>query len=251
MRNLSNIGRIFYGTAIAGIGFQTIFYHEFPYMLIPAKHAWIPGLAMVAYISGALLMLAGACIVLEKKLRPASLLLGTILLLIFCFYFIPYQFMTNSNYMHFGTWENAAKELALSGGAFIVAGYFAKRGKNSLVPLGRILFSITIISFGIDHFLFAKQAVGYMPSWVPYGLFWIYFCGVALLGSGLGILLKIKPGLMAVLLGTMIFTWVIILHVPKSIATPFAYMGGEVTSAFLALAYCGTAFVIAGSAKKQ
>jgi len=40
MRNLSDIGRIFYGIAVAGLGFQTIYYDDFPYMLIPRN---IPG----------------------------------------------------------------------------------------------------------------------------------------------------------------------------------------------------------------
>ena len=60
MGNLFNIGRIFYGIAMAGIGFQIIYYHDFPYWLLPPKHSWIPGLLMLAYISGALLVLAGA-----------------------------------------------------------------------------------------------------------------------------------------------------------------------------------------------
>ena len=90
MGNLSNIGRIFYGAAMAGIGVLTIYYKDFPYMLIPPKHSWIPGLVMLVYISGALLILAGACIVFEKKTKTISLVLGSVLLLIFCFYYIPY-----------------------------------------------------------------------------------------------------------------------------------------------------------------
>jgi uncharacterized membrane protein len=258
MRNLSNIGRISYGIAIAGIGFLTIYYSDFPYMLIPPKHSWIPGLVMLAYISGAMLILGGVCIIFEKKVRPLSLILGSVLLLIFCFYFIPYEFIVSSNYMHFGDWENAAKELALSSGALLIAGCFSEKNKTpltrfleKLIPFGIILFSITMISFGVDHFLFAKEAADYVPSWVPYHLFWMYFTGTALIGSGLALILKIKPGLVATLLGTMIFTWFIILHIPRVIASPSAYMGSEVTSAFIALAYGGIAFVIAGATKRQ
>ena len=75
MKSLYAIGRVFYGIAIAGIGFQTIYYHEFPYMMIPPKHSWIPNLPMVAYIFGGLLMLTGASIFFEKKARPVSLFL--------------------------------------------------------------------------------------------------------------------------------------------------------------------------------
>jgi uncharacterized membrane protein len=258
MGNLSDAGRIFYGIAIAVLGFLTIYYGDFPYMLIPPKHSWIPGLATLAYISGAMLILAGACIVFEKKIWPTSLLLGSVLLLIFCFYFIPYEFIVSSNYMIFSAWENAAKELALSGGAFVIAGCFLEKNNNLLIrflkkviPFGAIFFSITIISFGINHFLNPKGVSTYIPSWVPYRIFWAYFTGTTLIGSGIAIILKIKPGLTASLLGTMIFIWFIILHIPRVVASPVAYMGSEVASACLALAYSGIAFVIAGATKKQ
>ena len=49
----------------------------------------------------------------------------------------------------------------------------------------------------------------------------------------------------------MIFTWFIILHIPRVIASPVAYIGSEVTSAFIALAYSGIAFAIAGAIKRR
>ena len=244
MRNLSNIGRIFYGISIAVLGFVTIYDHDFPYMLIPAGHSWLVGHEIVAYISGVLLILSGVFIAFAKKTLPVSLLLGAVLLAIFCFYFIPYQLMASRRYMHFGEWENAAKELALASGAFVIAGLFLQR----LIPFGAALFSLTIISFGIDHFLFAHEASDYIPSWVPNHLFWMYFTGSALLGSGIAILVNIRRRLAATLLGSMIFIWFIILHIPRVIAAP---SGGEIASAMLALAYCGIAFVIAGADKRR
>ena len=258
MRNLFKIGRVFYGIAIVAMGFLSIYYKDFPYMLIPERHSRIPGLVMLAYISGVMLILTGASIVFGKKTRPVSLLLGGVLLLIFCFYFIPYQFFVSAAYMHFGDWENAAKELALCGGAFVIARCFPEKNEKlftgfpgKLAPYGAILFPITIISFGTDHFLYAKEAADYVPSWVPNHLFWMYVTGTALIASGIAIILQIKVRLAACLLGSMIFIWFIILHIPYVIASSLADRAGEVTSAFLALAYSGIAFAIAGSAKKQ
>ena len=258
MRNLSGIGRIFYGSAIAETGLQTIYYHDFPYWLLPPKHSWIPGLVPVAYISGALLIVAGACIVFEKKPRSVALLLGAVLLLIFCFCYIPYQFMAASRYLHLLQWENAEKELAFASGAFVIAGCYLGKNENpftrffgKLIPLGSISFAITMISFGILHFLYAKDVAEYVTPWIPYHLFWTYLAGTALIGSGLAIILKIRVGLIAALLGIMLFSWFILLHIPRVIASPVAYLGSEVTSAFLALAYSGIAFVIAGAAKKH
>jgi uncharacterized membrane protein YphA (DoxX/SURF4 family) len=258
MRNLSNIGRIFYGTAIAGMGVQMVYYRDFPYMLLPPNYSLVPGITILAIIFGILFILAGACIVFEKKARQASLLLGGLLLLIFCFYFIPYQLLSKSSYLHFGEWENAAKELALAAGALVVAGCFPGKKESYLItfleklmPFGVILFTITIISFSIDHFLYAKEAADYIPSWIPNHLFWMYFVGLALLGSGIAIILKIRTRLFAFLLGLMIFLWFVSLHIPRVIAAPSADMAGEITSAFLALTYSGIAFVIAGAAKSN
>jgi hypothetical protein len=258
MEKISKIGCIFYGIAIAEAGAHTIYYRDAPYMLLPPKHAWIPGFAVIASIFGLLLLLAGACIVFEKKARQVSLLLGGVLLLIFCFCFIPYEFMISSNYIHLADWENAEKELALAGDAFIIAGCFNGASEKSLfsflgklVPFGPILFSIPLISFGMLHFLLAKDASNYVPSWIPGHLFWIYFTGSALIGSGIAIILKIKTTLIAALAGLMMFTWFIILHVPRIIISPAIYMGSEISSAGLALAYSGIAFVIAGRAKNE
>ncbi len=257
MRNLSETGRIFYGTALGGTGVQVIYYHDFPYWLLPPKHAWIPGLAMIAYIFGALLVLTGVCIVLKKRTRTISLLCGAVLLLLFFFYYIPYQFMTSSRYLHLLQWENAEKELAFASGTFIIAGCFPVKNENifyrfpgKLLSFAHILFSIPIISFGVLHFLYAKDVADYVPSWVPYPLFWTYLAGTGLIASGIAIILKIKIRLAATLLGAMIFSWLILLHIPRIIVSPVAYLGSEITSAFLALAYSGIAFVIAGTTRK-
>jgi len=253
MINLSTPGRIFYCLSIAALGFLTLFFHDFPYFFIPAKHVWLSEHLIFVYFSGGLRILAGVCIAFERTAMPISLLLGTVLLLIFCFYFIPYQLISSPNYMRFGDWENAFKELTLAGGAFVIADSYRRKAESpfmaalkKLAPLGSFLFGLSILTFGISHFIYAKEAADYIPAWIPYHLFWMYVTGSALICSSMGIILKIKSRLMATLLGSMIFIWVVILHIPKSMAAPFAENSGEVSSAFLALAYSGIAFVIAG-----
>lgn len=236
-KDLSGMGRIFYGIAIAAMGILTIFYRRLPYMMIPPKHRWLSEHVIGIYIAGGLLLLAGLCILFKQQLRQASLLLGAALLSIFLFYFIPYELLVSPNHTHFGDWENAAKELSLAAGALVITG-------RRIAPLGVALFALTIISYSMDHFLYAKQAAGYVPSWIPYPVFWLYLTGTALFCFGMAILLNIKRRLAATLLGTMIFIWVLIVHIPYALSAPLSANEGEVTSAFLALAYCGIAWHI-------
>jgi uncharacterized membrane protein YphA (DoxX/SURF4 family) len=257
MGQLSLVGRIFYGLAVAETGLQTIYFHDFPYWLIPQKHSWIPGLPVIAYVSGALLFAAGVCIVLEKKTREASLLLGGMLLMVFCFYHVPYEFVAGKNYFSLVEWENAEKELAFACGGLVIAGRYSQEVARPffaflrrLIPSGTILFALMMGCFGTIHCLYAKEASGYVPAWVPNPVLWMYITGVALIGSGISIIAKIKVELVAFLLGAMILIWFIVLHIPRIIVSPVPYLGSEVTSAMIALAYSGIAFVIAGSAKK-
>ena len=256
MGNLFKIGRIFYSIGIAEIGLHAIYYHDFPYMLLP-KHSWIPNLTAVAFIAGVFFFLAGALIVFEIKIKQSALVLGAVLLSIFCFYYIPYQIIVSPNYMQLADWENAEKELALAGGALVIASNFSVTFANGflrfvekLAPAGQILFSLPMISFGILHLMYPKEVSTMIPSWIPGHIFLAYFTGTALIGSGLAIVFKIKVVLFATLLGLMIFIWFITLHIPGVINSTTIYRGSEITSALLALAYSGTAFTIAGAGKK-
>ncbi|HTR28165.1 MAG TPA: hypothetical protein VMH27_02785, partial [Puia sp.] len=199
--------------------------------------SWLTDHVVITYIAGAFLLFTGSCIAMGKMVRPVSLLLGSVLLLVFCFYFVPYELFVSGTYSRFGAWENAAKELTLASGALVIAGRYP----------GIVLYALTIISYSIDHFIYGRQAADYVPAWIPSHVFWIYFAGAALLGAGIGILLNIRREIMAMLLGTMIFIWVLILHLPKAMANPVDKTSGEVTSLFLALAYSGIAFVIAAA----
>jgi uncharacterized membrane protein YphA (DoxX/SURF4 family) len=262
MVKLIKMGRLFYGIAMAGVGVQQFLYGDFPPMILPPLHAWIPWLRFWAWLAGAGFTIAGAAIIFEKKARAISLILG-IVLFAFCIYYIPYEIILDPHSNYFGSWGDAQKDLALCGGAFVIAGSFAEadsyiqktsiffRVSEMLIPLGAIFFSTTMISFGIDHFLYLKHVAPMVPGWIPYPIFWTYFAAVALIASGTAIILKIKLKLIAGLLGTMILLWFILLHIPRAIAQPVDDKGSEVTSAWSALAFSGIAFVIGGSSSKR
>ena len=258
MINLLKIGRVFYGIAIAGTGVLTVYYHAFPYIFPTPEYIQGQYVTAAAYIWGAAFVFAGTCITLQKMAGQISLLFGGLLLLLFCFYYVPYEFLTNSNYTHLEQWENAEKELALAGGAIIIAGSFSEKTNLSilkhsgkLIWPGAIVFAIPMLSFGLLHFTEAKDASTLIPAWIPNHMFWIYFAGAALIGSAIGIILKVRTGLIAALLGIMIFSWFVCLHIPRVIVASSADLDGELTSAFLALAYSGTAFVISGNSTKS
>jgi uncharacterized membrane protein len=256
MENLIRTGRAFYGIGIAGIGVQQFIYSDFRPVLLPQWPSWIPFLAGCAYVAGAALIITGAIIIFSKNAARTALVLGIGFLIFFLVFHVTYQLFISPYSFHLGLWTDPLKELAFSGGAFVIVASYPSKKFNTdksfrtgfadiFIPYGRIFFSITIIVFGIDHFIYKEFVATLVPAWIPWHLFWTYFAGVALIGAGSCIILKIKLKLIGLLLGIMLFIWFVILHIPRAVTDPYIDKGNEVTSVFEALAFSGVAFLIA------
>jgi uncharacterized membrane protein len=258
MEKFGRMGRIFYGLAIAATGIQQFFFKEFFQILFPPLPFQIPGLIYFAYLVATWLVIAGIAIAANIRVKFFAYSLGCLFLFFFLFCYVPFElFLSPYNPIHLGLWINPLKEFAYAGGAFAIAtkipaDIHIKEGRSKfadflekLAPYGRIMFSITMISFGVSHFYYTKTVEGMVPGWIPSHLFWTYFAGIALIGSGIAIILKFRIELIGDLLGIMILLWFIILHIPGALASPLTNNGNEVTSAFSALAFSGIAFVIA------
>jgi uncharacterized membrane protein len=263
MRNLITTAKTFYCIGIAGIGVQQFYYNEFRPVLIPSWPSWLPGVIVWSYLTGALLILLSIFMLINKNAKSSALLLGGFFLFLFLFFHVTYLLFVYPYTWHLGVWTDAFKASALSGGAFVVAGSFpladSNAGNNSfitkffskLIPYGKIFFSTTLIVFGIDHFLYTETVAALVPDWISGHIFWTYFAGVALIGSGVAIILNIQRRLISLLTGIMIFIWFLILHIPRAFAHPEIAKGNEVTSVFEALAFSGIAFLISLTDSKK
>jgi uncharacterized membrane protein YphA (DoxX/SURF4 family) len=255
METLIKPGRKAFGICLIAVGIQGMVYGDFDPVFLPAASSWLPLHTLLAYMWSVILIVAGFSIILEKKAKEVSLALGGIFLAFFLFCHVPHLLLVDPNGNVLGAWTKALKELAFSGGAFVIAGSYPRETVQpksllinllaKLIPFGRVFFSITMIAFGIDHFLYKDGVSGLVPAWIPDPVFWTYFAGIALIGSGVAIIAKIKLKLVANLLGTMIFLWFIFLHIPRAIADPFGNRGNEMTSVFQSLGFSGIAFIIA------
>ncbi len=258
VNTLIKTGRVFYGVCITTFGINQLIHADFRTVILPPWPSWRENPGVWAYLTGAALILSGMAIIFNRKGRAVALALGGLLLGLIVFWQIPFTlFISPHKITHFGVWADASKELAIAGGAFVLAGAFPREETNDgskfslirllekFIPFGRIFFSITMTEFGIDHFLYPEYISTMVPAWIPGHLFWTYFAGVALIGSGVAIIFKIKLKLVALLQGSMIFLWFILLHIPDAIAHPYVLKGNEVVSAADALAFSGIAFIIA------
>ena len=242
---------------MAGLAIQQIFYSEFRPVIFPPWQSSASWYIVCVYMASIILVTACVAIIFDKKTIQVSIVLGIMLLLVFCFCQVPYMLLVNPYYKHLGVWADAQKEIAFAGGAFVIAGSyitgteeglgrtFFAGSSGKLIPIGSLLFCSTMISFGLDHLFYPEGISLLVPRWIHGYMFWTYFAGAALIASGIAIILSIHVKLAAILLGVMILLWFIVLHIPRAIADPFGNKGNEVSSVLESFGFSGICYLMA------
>lgn len=260
MNYLIKTGRVFYALALFVYGVQQCYFGSFRNVFVSAYQQHLPVLPLWASGFGLYLIGSGVAVLTGRKGKEAALLLGAVFLVLFLSTQLTYQFISEPNKLyHLGLWVNQFKELALSGGAFVVAGSFGVgRPDNGfykmldrLRPYGNLLFLFTMTVFGIGHIIYAELMPNAVPAWFSDRLFWLYFTGILLIGAGVAIGFDIRLRVVALLLSSMIFAWFWIIHLPGAIADPVAGRGEYPASAADALAFSGVALLIAVTMPRQ
>ncbi|MBC7929497.1 MAG: hypothetical protein H7Z38_02920 [Rubrivivax sp.] len=254
MESLTRTGRVLFAVSMAAMGILNFIYSDTVSGLEPVP-SWVPGRLFWAYLTGAVLIAAGACIVAGKKPRLAAVSLGIMLLLWVLLLQAPKMAVRPYDG---SAWTTTFETLALCGVAWVLAGSlttgqsFRRRWDDVVVSLaapGRICFGISMLVFGGLHFIYAGFVATLVPAWIPGRAFWPYFTGAAFVAAGLSIMTKVKARLAATLLGVMFGAWVLILHAPRVAAKPGNRE--EWTSLLVAAAMCGAAWLVAGSLARE
>jgi uncharacterized membrane protein len=255
MDRLLRPGRLFFAASIAVFGAEYIHYHTFAGGL-PPMPPFTPGAPALAYVVGAFLILTAIAIVARTRARLSATLIGAL----FCLCALIMIALRTSAVLHDGTMRTRAFEpLALGAAAWILAGLLPREQSESpawttavqnLAHLGRYIFAVSMIVFGIQHFMYAGFIAALVTPWIPAHIVWVYLAGAGMIAVGLAMLTRQLERLAAICLGLMFLLWVIVLHAPRVFAATAGHRGDEFTSLFVALAFSGASFIIAARASK-
>lgn len=242
-----------YSLCIMAMGIKQLIYGRFDGNFLPSEWSTNIIYKLLAYPWGIAFTLAGLAFFLNKKAYEVALISGGIFLGLMILAHFPFVLFSENRY-DLLSWSAVVQSSSFAGSSFILAASLRKDTNHQikiiqwleqLVPYGRIFFSIMLITYGADHFLYPDLVSTMVPSWIPFHYFWTYFAGLALIGAGLAIILKIKLKLVATLVGIMLFTWCLIIHIPNALADPSLTNGLEVNRAIVTFGFTGVALLIA------
>jgi uncharacterized membrane protein YphA (DoxX/SURF4 family) len=222
MSKLIVTGRFIYSTGIIGLAVLCLVSKDF---IVGRPPAWPTGFNInpaLAYISGLVLILAAIAIILKRNGRFAAFLISALI-----FFFSVLRHLPN----FMNDWANAYKSIALVGGSLIITASFPvkdltkdsgfkadERLRSVLITIGCIFLAAFFIACGYAHFKFVDFIESFIPSYIPFHVFWAYFCGICLFAGGLGLLIPQTRRLAALLSGFMVLGWFLLLHIPRFIA---------------------------------
>lgn len=83
---------------------------------------------------------------------------------------------------------------------------------NSITSLGKWLFIVPFVGFGIMHLMAGEQMGGMVP--IPGGSIWVYVTGLAMVAFGISVILGKLDKLAAVLLALLLILYVLLIHLP-------------------------------------
>ena len=242
-------GGAVFGAAMIGMGVLALVRLDLVPDIEPVP-AWVPGHAPWAVATGALLVGAGACLVVGRRVRAAAATIATFLACWVVPLHLPRLVAQPANG---GYWVVACESLALCAVAAVLA---AQAGDgvpdatwDRLTVAARTAFGATFLLFGLSHFLYRGYVESVIPAWIPAHGFWAVATGLAHLAAGVSLLTRVRARLAATLLAIMFGTWVVILHAPRvAAASPTApRTPNEWSSLLIALAMCGGSWLVAGS----
>jgi hypothetical protein len=240
------VGRLAFAMAMAGFGVQYAICAGGMAAAPRVAAPWICGPAYIAWVVTGAFLLVAASIATAKFARGVLAASGVVLLLYVVINYFP-RILTHPR--NPGPWTNGFEVLSIAGGCWILARSYSgdwSRAVERMAEAGRFLFAVSLAVFATQHFMYARFVASLVCAWIPWHLFWAYFTGAAFAAAALSVATRIMMRLSTVLLGTMFFLWVVLLHAPR-VAGALGN-GDEWTSAFVAMAMSGLAFALAGEA---
>ena len=204
---------------LAIFGALHLFGADFVVNIVPE---YMPWRMFWVYGVGCALIAASLSIAVRIGVRWSGLLFGIMMFSFVAMIHLPGALSQHDRIL----WVIVFREMSFGGAGWILAGkaFDEGRGRHQriLIIVGRVLITIALLFFGLEHFLHATGLPGVplkkeLPVWIPARQLIDYVTGAALLGAGASSLLNRKTRMVAAAVGGWILLMVLVIYVPVMI----------------------------------
>jgi putative oxidoreductase len=80
--------------------------------------------------------------------------------------------------------------------------------------LGKLLFALPFLIFGVFHIMKAGEMGGLIPSFLPLHTFWMILTGLGLIAAAISLLINKYVKLSMILLALFLLVVILLIHIP-------------------------------------
>lgn len=181
---------------------------------------WIPWHVFWIYFVGLCLIAAALSFIFSRFLLWSASLLAILFLIFVSTMDLPGTIAQSANRIN---WVLLFREISFGSGGLALTGNLLRQKSDQLsktfIFLARILIGVTLLLYGVEHFLHPECVIGVpleklTPAWVPIPHFWADLTGAILFVAGIAILISKRSRFAATLAGLVMVLITVFLYTP-------------------------------------
>lgn len=236
---------LFYALGAIGLGLTGLAFGDLarPWQIVPA---WMPLRTPLTYLGMALILGAGIAALTSRWRLDGVAALGIIFSLWALLLKTPVVLSAPSV---LGAWLGFAEAGSLAIAGLLAASGLSRIGGRGALTVFRIGYGLCAVVFGLCHYVYADITASMVPEWLPERHFWACLTGAGHLAAGVALVSGLLARLAARMLGLMMGSFVLLVHLPDTLARPTDL--GALTIQFIALALAGGAWLLGGVLSRE
>lgn len=230
----------FYALGVIGLGLTGMVFGDFARQWQPVP-PWLPLRIPLAYLSAAMILIAGVAALTPRWRLAGVTALGILFGVWAMLLKLPAIIVAPSI---LGRWLGFAEIGSLAIAGLMAASSIGGIGGGKALGGFRVGYGLCAIIFGLCHYVYADITASMVPEWLSGRHFWAYFTGTGHLAAGLALVSGMWARLAARMLGLMMGSFVLLVHLPDTIAQPTTHAAWAIQ--FVSLALAGGAWLVGG-----
>jgi len=216
-------GHAAFAATMIGLGIVGLVTGDFTQIWQPVPK-WVPGRTAVAYLCALISLGSGIGLLWRRSAPVASRVLFVSLLVWLLVLRLPNVIYQTPLVLAAWTFGSTAVMVA---GAWVLYSWFAaERDRPRLgwltgtkgVRIARALYGLSLIPFGLAHFMYLDATTVLIPAWLPWHVAWAYLTGAAFIAAGLAVSVGVFGHLAAALSVLQLGLFGLIVWIPRVLA---------------------------------
>ena len=190
---IASAGHAFFALAMIWLGVLGLRKGDFVVVWQPVPN-WVPARVALAYLCALISLACGIGLLWRRSASAASRVLFASLLVWLLVLRLPNLFYQTPLVLVGWTFGSTA---VIAAAAWVLYVWFAGDADRPRVGffadatgvrIARVLYGLSLLPFGMAHFMYPDATTVLIPTWLPWPVAWAYFTGATFIAAGLAVI---------------------------------------------------------------